>query len=415
MPGGEVNPARIRRRLERLAEVGRDPAGGWTRFAFTEEDARARELVMGFMREAGLTVRVDAAGNIFGRREGRRAVPPVASGSHLDTVKNGGMFDGTVGVVCALEVAQALAEEGVEHEVPYEVVVFADEEGGRFGSGFLGSRALVGEVTPQELRQRRDKDGITPWEAMERFGLRPGEIASARAGRGRFASFWEVHVEQGPVLETSGRKLGVVEGIVGLAWLRVRLAGRAGHAGAMPMALRQDALAGAAEAVLAVERIAREASPAAVATVGELEAKPGAINVIPGEVEFTVDLRELRDAVVEEMVTAVRREVAAICARRGLSGEVRETARAPAARLATGCVRELERVCQDLSLPYLRLSSGAGHDSQIVSRIAEVGMLFVPSQGGISHSPEEKTSWEDITLGARVLLETVRRRIQPLS
>ena len=447
----QVDPRRIRQRLEELAAVGRDPAGGLTRFVFTVEDRQARAMVTGYMREAGLAVRVDAVGNIFGRRnaslECKRSPEhaggamgsaeaemtlesaPVAAGSHIDTVRNGGRFDGTVGVVCALEVAQVLAETGVEHEIPYEVVVFTDEEGGRFGSGLLGSRALVGALTGEELRRQKDERGISAWEVMEQFGLRPADMGTARKGKGGFTCFYEVHIEQGSVLETAGCRLGVVEGIVGMVGLTVSITGEAGHAGATPMCLRRDALAGAGEIILAVERAAQrvarggevsasaeptagEVDSGAVATVGRIKAWPGASNVIPGRVELTVDLRARSAAVLDRMVAGVQEEVDAICRRRGLGWEIRETMHVPPVDLAVDCVEQIESICRERGIPYLRMPSGAVHDAQIMTRITDVGMLFVPSKGGVSHSPLEESAWDDIALAAEVLLQAVCQKIK---
>lgn len=306
----KINGARLRDSLDALAKFGRDAAGGWTRFSFTREFMQARELFRRLMEEAGMVVRVDAAGNLIGRLEGLDSRSPVvAAGSHIDTVKNGGKFDGSFGVAGALEVVQTIRENNVPHRHPIEVIVFVEEEGSRFGSGLFGSRAMVGEIPVDLLYRQKDKDGITLFQAMRSAGLNPERIADARVPAGYYKAYFEMHIEQGKILESLGISVGIVEAIAAPVWLKAVLHGRADHAGATPMRLRRDALAAAAELVLVAENIAKEAGEPTVVTVGKLSVRPGGINIIPGLVEMTFDIRDTdaarRDKVVEYMKEAV--------------------------------------------------------------------------------------------------------------
>ncbi|HZK18630.1 MAG TPA: Zn-dependent hydrolase [Clostridia bacterium] len=408
----KINAKRVEHRLKQLGKIGRDNGGGWTRFSFTEEDREARQLIISYMEEASLRVRVDAAGNIFGRREGTQGnVPAIASGSHIDTVKNGGLFDGNTGVICALEVAQTLEENRVIHAAPFEVIVFTEEEGGRFGSSLFGSRALAGEITQDYLKACKDKDGITQWDAMKSFGLHPENIFSARIDKDYFGSFFELHIEQGEVLERNNETLGVVEGIVGITWLDCSIRGKAGHAGATPMDLRFDALSTAAEIILAIEQAAYEAGPTAVATVGHLSVFPSSINVIPGEVNFSVDIRDLNQEVIDGLVKHIQDKSDSIASKRGLGFQCKKLLQTPPTRLSCECIDHLVEKIRDRDISYRLMPSGAGHDAQVMTKITDVGMIFVPSKGGVSHNPMEDTDWDDISQGAQILYDVVVDRL----
>jgi len=409
LPVANINPTRLWRRLLELGEIGKDPAGGVTRLAFTPADREARELVMEWMRGAGLTVRVDAIGNIFARLEGTapgRGVVLLAS--HLDTVPQGGRFDGALGVLAALEAVETLVERGLKPQQPVEVGVFVNEEGARFKGGLLGSSAVVHGVTPEELRQLVDDQGISCYQALADFGLDPEQVAAARRSPAEFAAYLELHIEQAAVLEAEGLPVGVVTGIAGPKFITVRLTGRADHAGATPMHLRRDALAGAAELILAAERIAREeAGPATVCTVGQIRVAPGATNVIPGSCEFSLDLRDIQLEDRERAETRLKVEFERVCRRRGLEGEWLPGEGFPPVRLDESMVTLLGTACREAGQREFRLVSGAAHDAMQFAGVCPVGMLFVRSVDGISHSPEEYTTPEDAAVGAEVLFHAL--------
>ena len=405
----KVNPERLRQNIETIARFGRDPAGGWSRFVFTEEERKAREFVADLLVQAGMSVRTDPAGNVFGRREGLDPeVPAVASGSHIDTVTNGGMFDGVAGTMAAIEAVRVIHENGVPTRHPLEVIVFANEEGARFSNALWGSRALLGIIQEEEPLRCKDLDGVTLAEAMRASGFDPARIQDARIDPKRYKAFIELHPEQSHVLETEGVAIGAVEGIVGTAWMKARLKGRADHAGATPMNLRRDALAAAAEIVLEVERIARyESGPRTVATVGQLAVKPGGINIVPGEVEMSFDIRDLNQEAGVRGYAAIREAAQRICAARDVHIELDELGTVMPVPLTAEIVTLIEESCREQGISCRRIVSGAGHDAQLMALICPTGMIFVPSAGGVSHSPEEKTEWHDMVNGTQVLLEVL--------
>ncbi|MBA3952827.1 MAG: Zn-dependent hydrolase, partial [Rubrobacter sp.] len=285
-----VDGGRLWKRLSELAEIGRQEEGGVARLSFTEEERAAKDLVASYMEEAGLAVREDAAGNLFGRREGRDPeAPAVLVGSHVDSVLNGGDFDGPLGVLGGIEVLQTMDEEGVEMGRPVEVVAFTDEEGARFSLGMIGSRALTGTLLQEDLRHE-DRNGVSIEQAMRNAGLDPGKVGEAARPADSLAAYLELHIEQGKVLEGEDLPVGVVTGIAGPVWLRLSFAGEAGHAGTTPMGARRDALAAAAEVVGAIEEEASDTG-STVGTVGQIEAGPGGINIIAGRVDLSLDLR----------------------------------------------------------------------------------------------------------------------------
>jgi hydantoinase/carbamoylase family amidase len=409
---GFVVAERVANDLAALAGIGALDGGGITRLAFSDEDRVARAYIMEQMERAGLTVRVDAAGNIFGRREGRSpGAPAVLSGSHLDTVPRGGSLDGALGVVAALEAARAVGLAGLELARPLEVVVFTDEEGVRFNNfGLTGSRALLGTLDIDELEASHDSEGTSVATAMRRWGLDPARVHEARRDGSTIHAFVELHIEQGAVLDAAHLPVGVVTGIAAPANVTLRLSGVADHAGATPMDLRHDALTGAAEVILAAERIARhEVGPPAVATVGQLDVVPGASNVIPGQVTLVVDVRHVSASERDRAITRIEQEAARIAQRRNLRAETVGLTRVEPAELSPAVVETIEAACIALDVPHMRLPSGAAHDAMNVRRIAPTGMIFVPSVQGRSHCPEELTRVEDIVAGVCVLAETLAR------
>ena len=396
-----MESGRIAERCRRLALCSEQP-GGITRVFLSPEQRAANALVMHWMTEAGMNARLDAIGNVIGRYEGDHpGLPCLMLGSHLDTVRDAGSYDGILGVVTAVECVASLHARGVRLPFAIEVIGFGDEEGVRFGATLLGSRAVAGAF-PREMIGTAGRDGVTLGAAMRDFGLDPAQIEAAARRPEEVLAYAELHIEQGPVLESEGLSVGVVTAINGFTRMAATIEGIAGHAGTMPMSLRADALAAAAECVLAVERIATR-EPELVATVGRIEALPGAINVIPGRASFTVDLRapddNARIVAVQELTAAMK----TLCARRGVSIAIDRLQDTGAAACAPRLMAQMERAIAAEGLPVRRLPSGAGHDGMAISAIADICMLFVRCERGISHNPAEAVSLDDIDAGRRVL------------
>jgi allantoate deiminase len=395
--------------LARAAELGTisEEPGRLTRRFGTPALARAGELVAGWMRAAGMTVRRDGVGNVVGRLDAPGADdPPLVLGSHLDTVPDAGRFDGPLGVLAAIAVVERLAARGDQLPVPLEVVAFADEEGVRFGIPFLGSAAYAGVFDPSWLTAT-DRDGITVAEAIRAIGGDAGEIVGG--SRAMLAGYLEVHIEQGPVLEREGIPVGVVGSIASQTRAVLTLRGEAGHAGTVPMAGRRDALAAAAEVVLAVERIGRE-HDGLVATVGALDVAPGASNVVPREARLSLDVRHGTDAVRAGALAELRRRVEAICAARDVELEWATLAERGAVEMSPELRERLVEAVQAEGHVVRELVSGAGHDAVVLSRVCPVAMLFVRCAGGVSHDPRESVAEVDVAVALDILERAVRRR-----
>jgi allantoate deiminase len=409
-PGGDsdvIDGERLWRRISDLGEIGRQEGGGVTRLSFTDEERAAKDQVASYMEEANLSVYEDAVGNLFGRREGRNPeAPPVLIGSHVDSVYNGGDFDGPLGVLAGVEVLQTMEEREVETEHPVEVVAFTDEEGARFSFGMIGSRALAGKLTPEDLTSYKDEDGVSIAEAMRACGLDPERIGDAARPEGSVSVYVELHIEQGRVLEDENLPVGVVTGIAGTVWLRFVLTGETGHAGATPMRLRRDSLAAAAEIMGVIEAEAAQTGTT-VGTVGQLDLEPGGINIIPGHVEFSLDLRGIDEGVRDLVEGRILERAKEICRRRAVGLEVETLQRlapAPCSEMVQGAV---ETACERLGYRAVALPSGAGHDGMQLTDLCPTGMIFVRSKNGVSHNPDEWSSKEDCTSGGNVLYHTV--------
>jgi hydantoinase/carbamoylase family amidase len=401
----------ISEQLTRLSYLNDDPqAGGITREVFTPTYMRANDYVAELMEQAGLATRTDAFGNLFGRVEGSTpGAAAILSGSHIDTTLNAGAYDGVLGVLGAIEALRALRQTGWRPARPVEVVCFAGEEP-RFGSGCLGSRALVGSLTRGELDTMRDRDEVSIADAMRGVGLDPDRIGQARLDLSGVHAFVELHIEQAGVLEAAGVSVGTVTHIAAPHDLLVTFTGAAAHAGATPMALRRDAFAGAAEAAVELERLARESpSGSTVATIGIVHARPGAINVIPGEVELHIDIRDHDAGARAAVVDGFRAALEELSGRRGLQTQVTTITHDDPAVCSPIVVDAVRGACNELGQPYLDVISGAYHDAMVLGAHVPIGMIFVPSVGGISHSPLEFTAAEDIDHGVRVLAATLRR------
>lgn len=391
--------------IDRLAQISESPEG-LTRRYLTPEHARANALVGGWMEEAGMTVRQDAIGNIIGRYEGETdGLPSLVIGSHLDTVVMAGRYDGMLGVVTAIACVASLNERAKRLPFAIEVVGFGDEEGVRFHSTYLGSRALAGRFD-RSLLKRQDRDGITMAEAMRSFGLDPDRTGEAARRIEDVIAYLELHIEQGPVLEKEGLAVGTVTAIAGATRLKVKLRGVAGHAGTVPMSQRQDALSAAGECVLAVEEIAGS-RPNVVGTVGELSVKPGASNVIPGEALLSVDLRAAEDGSRKEALKALNERMQRIGLRRSVEIMVETVHEADSVACAPWIMEQIDRAAEAQCGRSFRLPSGAGHDAAAMADLTDMGMIFVRCKGGISHNPEESVTKEDVIAGTRLLLSVV--------
>jgi allantoate deiminase len=404
--GRMLSAERILERCESLAQHSELP-GGLTRVFLSPQARAAGDKVLAWMREAGMQAKLDAIGNCAGRYEGNRpGLPCIMLGSHLDTVRDAGKYDGMLGVISAIECVSFLSSKNKRLPFAIEVIGFGDEEGVRFGTTLLGSRAVAGTFDMDVLKAK-DPQGKTMAEALREFGLDTSGIPKLARKKGDVLAYAELHIEQGPVLEAEGLPVGVVTAINGFSRLRVTLRGAAGHAGTVPMNLRRDALAGAAECALAVERVARS-HPELVGTVGRFEARPGAINVIPGEVMFTVDVRAPQDSLREHAVAQIRSEIESVSRKRKLTSEIENLQHFGVTTCAPRLIERMERAVASQGFRVRRLPSGAGHDGMALGAIAEICMLFVRCKGGISHSPLESITREDADAGARVLFEFIQ-------
>ncbi|HKN83573.1 MAG TPA: Zn-dependent hydrolase [Pyrinomonadaceae bacterium] len=397
-----VNGQRIMDHLLALAEFGKNPQGGVSRVAYSDADRQGREYVLRLMRDARLDVTVDAAGNLIGRRAGSaNGLAPLLMGSHIDSVPEGGNYDGVVGSLGAIEVAQTLGEQNVTLRHPLEVVIFQNEEG-----GLIGSRAMDGELTENEL-DLVSRSGKTIREGIKFIGGDPSRVAEVRRKKGDIATYLELHIEQGGTLDTEKIDIGVVEGIVGINWWDVTIEGFANHAGTTAMNNRQDALLAAAKFIEAVNRIVTSVPGRQVGTVGRINALPGAPNVIPGKVVLSLELRDLDAAKINmlyDKIYAEAQNIAAASKTKFDFKEINVNIPAPTDPRIRSLISEAAR---ELGLTTKSMPSGAGHDAQDMARLGPAGMIFIPSVGGISHSPREFSHPTDIANGANVLLHTL--------
>lgn len=398
-----INSDRLIQSIEDLAKIGQLSHGGVCRIAFTPEDVAARNLVQNWMIETGMSVRIDPAGNMIGTYAGKEPQAPVLStGSHLDTVPTGGRYDGAYGILAGLELVRVLQETNLRLNHPIEVIVFADEE-----NTMIGSKAMVGKIV-NDAEYYTHADGRDIQSCLAAVGGNWSEIAQAQRTKQEIAAFVELHVEQGPVLETLGKQIGVVQGIVGQRRFIITIKGRASHAGSTPMNLRQDALVAASEIVLAVNRIGNTPGQQ-VATVGKMLVTPNAPNVIPGEVEMSLDIRDLSNEHLDHLMAKLKENINAIASRTQTEIELEPCLYNEPAPAAQHIQNAIVQVCEDLGLSYTELPSRASHDAQEMINLTDMGMIFVPSIGGISHSETEYTSPEQCVAGANVLLQTFLR------
>jgi beta-ureidopropionase / N-carbamoyl-L-amino-acid hydrolase len=395
-----VDSKRLEQSIQELGRIGQTPRGGLTRLALTNDDKRGRDWMVTRMREAGLSVTVDQMGNIFGQRPGSAPLPPVMMGSHVDSVPTGGRYDGQLGVLCGLEVIRTLNDRKIRTRHPVTLAIFTNEEGARFQPAMIASGVMAGKIALEDAYNARDKDGIRLVDELERIGYLGPEPCVPRPIR----AYLELHIEQGPFLEEEGLSVGVVEGIVAIAWSRLTIHGVQDHAGPTPMRIRHDALVAAAEVVAGVRRIAREIGGELVTTIGNLVVTPNIVNAIPGKVTLSIDMRDPKDATLDQAQARLEPIVRAACEREGVRYELENYWRVPYTPFDRGVVETIERAAHASGARHRRILSGAGHDAQYMAAIGPTGMVFVPSHDGRSHCEEEFTPIDDIEYGARTLL-----------
>ena len=398
-----VNQNRLEASIFELAKFGLQENGETERVAFSDADIEARTWVISTLKELGLDVHIDFAGNIIGKLQGKDSrKKPISFGSHIDRVPNGGNYDGCVGSMASIEVLKVLKEHKIKTDHPLEIIIFSNEEG-----GVMGSRAISGHLSKKAFSVK-NSTGYTMGEGIMRLGGDTTRLAETVRKKDAMAAFLELHIEQGGILEEKNLDIGIVEGIVGLKWWDVTFEGFANHAGTTPMNARQDALLAAAKFIIAVNEIANSFDGAQVATVGRIKAEPGAPNVIPSKVIASLEIRDLSSEVIQKVFEAIKTKTDAIAqqANVNISFEALDTTAEPALT-AIPIQKEIEAVTQKLGLKFQYMPSGAGHDAQDMATIVPTGMIFVPSKDGISHSPKEFTSAEDMANGANVLLQTI--------
>jgi N-carbamoyl-L-amino-acid hydrolase len=405
-----VDGAKLRERLEALSQFGRPPGGafsdGVSRVAYSDADVSGRRYVMDLMRTAGLETRIDPAGNIFGRRPGTEpGLPPILFGSHIDSVPSGGNFDGDLGVLGSLGAIESLAAARHRTRHPLEMAVWSAEEGVAFGRGLAGSRIVAGEIAPADMDMVWN--GLRRADGIRKIGGDPDRIMEAVRPKGAHHAYLELHIEQGGTLDQAGAPIGIVEGIVAIERFTATIAGMANHAGTTPMAERQDALIAASHLTLAVREIVTAEPGRQVGTVGQLDVSPNAPNVIPGAVRQTIELRDLSPEKLARIAGAIRARAAQIAASTRTTIQIVPlSSNKPA--LATPAVQDaIGRASRAAGLESSRLPSGASHDAAMMAQLGPMGMIFVPSVGGISHSPKELTRWQDCTNGANVLRDAI--------
>lgn len=395
----------IQFQIDELATISESETG-LTRLFLTPEHRHAADLLMQWMRDAGMTARLDEIGNVVGRYEGQTPdSPALLLGSHYDTVRNAGRWDGPLGVISAIACVDHLHRHGKRLLFAIEIVGFADEEGTRFSSTLLGSRAFAG-TWDRSVLSMTDRLGLRMDDAMRAFGLEPDRVDRAAREASRYLAYLELHIEQGPVLEAENLPVGVVTGISGATRLRVHLTGMAGHAGTVPMTMRRDALVGAAECVVMIEALCRR-DDSLFGTVGQMDVAPGATNVIPGGVTFSIDLRSISNDVRNAALTEMKRLIRNISEKRGLEVAIETTHEHGTVACAPWLQSQISASVQRLGYRALSLPSGAGHDAMAMADLTDVGMIFVRCRGGISHHPDEHTSEQDAEAVARVLLDVI--------
>ncbi|MFC1912039.1 Zn-dependent hydrolase [Chloroflexota bacterium] len=404
MPKPEINSQRLWDTIMETAEFGGTARGGVCRLTLTDSDRQVRDWFVKACKETGCSVAVDEMGNIFALRPGKnRSLPPIAMGSHLDTQPSGGKFDGIVGVLSGLEVLRALHEVDFTTDSPLELIDWTNEEGSRFAPTMIGSGVFAGVINLNFAYAVKDRDGKKFGDELERIGYR----GKTKCGNHKLGTYFELHIEQGPVLEAENKMIGVVTGVQGLRWYDVAVVGRDSHAGSTPMHLRKDAMLACARMVEAANKMALNHSPLGVSTVGFIEVKPNSRNVIPGHVSFSVDIRHSEDSELDQMEKELEVLIASIAGDMKLEARLEKVCQFPSVQFDGECVSMIRNSVKELGYGYRNLISGAGHDAVYISRVAPTSMIFIPCEAGISHNELEKTDPEQVAAGANVLMNAV--------
>lgn len=406
-----VNQERIIRRIEDLARYNATPGAGITRFSYSSQDAQARKYILELCDQLGLSVRVDSLGNLRARYPGTdSSLAPLWIGSHIDSVRHGGKYDGILGVVGALEAVSVLKEQGIVPRRGVEVVIFSEEEGSNFGTTMVGSKYLAGKLDMDGLNKLRAGDGRSCLQMARDFGLEPVPAEGGRLAPGEVDAMVELHIEQGVVLDRRHVRLGVVQAIAGMVTVRVTVSGESNHAGATPMDLRRDPMVSAAKLILRIQEIAAgQCLPDTVATVGEISCSPNMPNVIPGQVSFTVDIRDVEEAGMDRALQLLQEAMDQVSAADGVTITIETIGRNKPVRMTERVISAIREAEAATGASHMDMNSGAVHDTAMLALLTDVGMIFVPSVDGKSHNALEYTAPEDITLGCQALLETVLR------
>lgn len=399
---------RLQQSLDEINEFGYS-IEGVTRLAYTNIEQQALQFLMEQFEKENMTVKVDAVGNVIARRDGTDpALPAVACGSHIDTVYNAGQFDGTAGVIAGLEVIRSLNEQEIKTKHPIEIIIFACEESARFRVATIGSKIMTGLDEKEKLKRLVDKNGISLNEALEMFGYDLNRAKEAKRGANEIKMFLELHIEQGPVLESEEKQIGIVTGIAAPTRFKLQVNGQAAHSGSTPMDHRQDAFSGTAEIALALEDSARkEAKHGTVATVGNCRIKNGAMNVVPGETEMIIDIRGILESSKNKVVEDLYRVIADVESKRNLQIEITKFCDEQPTTMNQNVIKLLKESCEKLDISYIEMISGAGHDAMNMANVYPTGMIFVPSKDGLSHNKDEYTSIEQLFIGATLLKEGI--------
>lgn len=400
----KVNISRVMKRIDDISKFNNCTEDGISRFSYSKEDRKARDWIEDICNHLGLTFKVDGVGNIRARYGGDGA--PILIGSHIDSVKNGGKYDGIVGVIGALEVLSVMVEENYKPLRPIELIIFAEEEGSNFGTTMVGSKSLIGKLSYNDLNELHNEKGISALEIMENFSLNPLDMKNSILKDGDIFAMVELHIEQGIVLEREGLDLGIVNAIAGMTTLDVTVTGTSNHAGSTPMTMRNDALVASSELFLEIEKIASSINSTTVATVGTIDLKPNMPNVIPGKVKFSIDIRDIDNDSIKKAEDLIKEFSKTISKKRNVKIDFETIGSSKAIKLSDLVIDEITKVVKSTTTSWMSMHSGAVHDAAMIAEIAPVGMIFVPSRNGISHNKDEYTDEKHIEMGVQVLLDT---------
>ena len=400
---------RIKDDIGNIANITSTPGNGCSRFSYSKEDKKVREYLLKEMKELGLDIKIDGVGNIRARyTNGNEGRPHIMIGSHIDTVPNGGKFDGVLGVVSALEVLRVIKENNITVKNPIEIIIFAEEEGSNFGATLLGSKALTGKYKLEDLKELSNDEGVSSYQVMKDFGLNIDNIENEVLEKNEIKAMIELHVEQGGVLDYEQIPVGLVQSIAGMKTYKISLKGESNHAGSTPMNFRKDPMVGASKIITYIDEVAREkASPTTVATVGKFHCEPNGSNVIPGEIVFYVDIRDVEIEGISIVENEMKEKAEEVATKHKLGLEIDLVSQSGSVNLSEKVLDTIEEVALKMGYKYKKMNSGPVHDSVMLTEITDVAMIFVPSIKGKSHCPEEMTKYEDIQVGSDLLLNAV--------